>query len=184
MSAVPPAAAVAARAAWRAQPASAAARQAQAARPAGVRRRRAACRAGRNRAVARRRFRLVFGRRLLGGVCCSASSCGVTISTGICSAVTAPNGCTSENRTSNVSSDTCAIADAVMSDGMIRRSSIASKRCSIFPYPASIASARSNSSIPFRRKTEIREPAGGMAQSPFARPAAIDQANIPRLLSL
>ena len=77
----------------------------------------------------------------------------------IASAVTKPNGCTSENSNSSASNDRCAIAEAVISEGMIRRRSIVSGGAYCLSCQHSFQ--RDGSSIPFRRQAKIRQPAAG-----------------------
>src|SRR5205807_3707897 len=87
---------------------------------------------------------------------------GETISTAIGLAVTEPNGCASVKIRTIVKADRWAIADAVMPDCISRRSSTVLDH--VFEaapaLPASIAWVTA-ASIPFRRESEIGEPALG-----------------------
>jgi hypothetical protein len=77
------------------------------------------------------------------------------------SAVTEPNGCTSAKIRTIVRTDRWPIADAAMPERMNRLGSTVLNQCfSKSPPTASIA-ASAATSIPFRRKTEIGEPAPG-----------------------
>src|SRR5205807_3812203 len=86
------------------------------------------------------------------------TSSGVTISTAIGSAVTTPKGCTSVNRNTSASTDRWAIADAVMSVRMNRRSSIFMMLRLIAVQLSRLGAI---ASIPFRRETKIGQPGLG-----------------------
>src|SRR6202012_4912047 len=105
-------------------------------------------------------FSFSFGGSSGSGGFGGVTSSGRTISTAIGSAVTELKGCTSAKKITSSRHNKCASADAVMPDRRIcRGSTVLDQRFDAVPAPTN------HISIPFRRETEIGQPAPGAAHA-------------------